>query len=138
MALGWIIFCAMKTLGSYIIILGIFYQLLIQTFSFPSNIYITIKIMITTTHLIMMFLPSIFHIINCYFKFINPSWLLNRKRQPRRNSLKRYRNQLYRQKIIISKFFSTNNQLLENTDEATHPMTTQHPEINRYLLSNLC
>ena len=41
--------------------------------------------MITTIHLIMMFLPYIFHIINCYFKFINPSWLLNNKQQPFRN-----------------------------------------------------
>ena len=137
MALGWILFCAMKTLGSYVILVGIFYQLLIQTFSFSSNIYLTIDKMIITTHLIMMFLPSIVHIIKFYFEFINTSWLLNSKRHPRQNLLKRYRKKFYRRKIKTRRFFPTNNELLENTDEATLPMTTQYLEINRYLLSNL-
>ena len=128
MALVWIIFCAMKTPGSYIIVVGIFYQLLIQTFSFSHNIYLTIKNMIITTHLIMMILPYIVHIINCYFEFINPSWILNRKQQPWRNLLKRYRKQLYWHKIKIRKCFPTNNQLLENTDEATCPITKKLPE----------
>ena len=83
MALGLIIFCAMKALGSYIILVGIFYELLIQTFRFSRNIYLTINNMIITTHLIMMFLPSIVHILNFYFEFINTSWLLNSKQQPR-------------------------------------------------------
>ena len=54
--------------------------------------------MIVTTHLIMMSLTSIVHIINCYFEFINPYWLLNSKRKPLHNVLKRYRKQFYRQK----------------------------------------
>ena len=91
MALGWILFCAMKTLESYVILLEIYYQLLIQTFSFSRNIYLTTDNMIIKTHFIMMFLPSIFNIINCYFEFIKPSWLLNSKRQPCQNLLKRYR-----------------------------------------------
>ena len=81
-ALIWILFCGMKTPGSYIILVGIFYQVLIQTFSFSCNIYPNIDNMIITTHIIMMFLPYIVHILNWYFEFINPSWLLNRKRQP--------------------------------------------------------
>ena len=84
--------------------------------------------MIITTHLIMMFLPSIVNIINYYFEFINPPWLLNRKQQPRQDLLKRYRKQLYRQKIKIRKFFPTSNQLLENTDEATRPITNKLPD----------
>ena len=127
MALGWIIFCAMKTLVIYIILVGIFYQLLIKTFILSSNIYLTMDKMIITTHFIMMLLPSIAHIINCYLKFINPSWLLNSKRQPRQNLLTRYRKQYYRRKIKIRMFFPTNNKLLENTYEATRPMTTRHP-----------
>ena len=43
--------------------------------------------------------------------------------------LKRYRNQFYQQKIRIGKFFPTNNQLLENTDEATQPITNKLPDI---------
>ena len=137
MARGWILFFAMKTLRSYIILVGIFYQLLIQTFSFSSKIHLIIDNMSITTHLIMMFFPSIVHIINWYFEFINPSWLLNSKRQqPRRNLLKIYRKQFYGQKNI-KKFFPTNNQFLEKTDEATCPMTTGQKEINWYLLSNL-
>ena len=85
MALRWIIFCTMKKIGSYIILVGIFYQLLIQSFSFYSNIYLIINNMIITTQLTMMFLPSIFHILKCYFGFINLSWILNIKRQPRQN-----------------------------------------------------
>ena len=126
MALGWIIVCAMKTLGSYVILVGIFYQLLIQTFIFSSNIYLTINNMIITTHLIMIFLPPIVHIINFYFEFINLSWLLNSKRKPRQNLLKRYRKKFYQQKIKIRRFFPTNNQLLETTDEATCTMTTRY------------
>ena len=99
MALGLILFCEMKTLVSYIILVGIFYQLLIQTFSFSCNIYRTIDNMIITTHLIMIFLPSIVQIINCYFEFINPSWLINRKPQPRRFFLKRYRKKFYQREI---------------------------------------
>ena len=137
MYLGWILFCAMKTLGSYIIPVGIFYQLLIKKISFSCNIYLTIDNMIITTHVIMMLYPSIFHNLNCYFESIKISWLLNSNRQPCQNLLKKYRKQLYRQKIKISKFFQTNNQLLEKTDETTCPMTTQHPEINRNFLSNL-
>ena len=105
-----------------------FYQLLIQTFSFSHNIYLTINNMIFTTHLIMMFLTSIAHIVNCYFEFINPSWILNSKRQPCQNLLKRYIKKFYRQKIKIRKFFPTNNQLLENTDEATRPITNKLPD----------
>ena len=137
MDLLWILFCAMKTLGSYIILVGIFYQLLIQLFIFYRNIYLPTDNMITTFHLIMIFLTSIFNILNCYFKFINPSQLLNTKQKPLQNLLKRYRKRLYQQKIKIRKFIPTNNQLLEKTDKANRPMTKRHPEINRYLLSNL-
>ena len=80
--------------------------------------------MIITIHLIMLFLPYIFHIINFYFEFINPSWPLNRKRRPRQKLLKRYIKRFYRQKIKIRRFSPTNNQLLENTYEATHPMAS--------------
>ena len=93
--------------------------------------------MIITTHLIMMFLPYMVIILHWYFKFMNPSWQLNSKRQPRQNVLKRYRKQFYQQKIKTRKFFPAKNKLLENTDEATCPMTKRNPEINRYLLSNL-
>ena len=127
MALVWITFFVIKTLGSYIILLGIFYQLLIQNFSFYLNVYITIDNMIITNHCIVVFLPSIFHIINLYFEFIKPYWLINSKRQPRWNLLKRYRKKLYRQKIKIRKFFPTNNQLIENTDDATRPITNKLP-----------
>ena len=106
-------------------------------FSFSSNIYLAINNIIITTHLIIIFLPSIFHILNYYFEFINPSWLLNSKQQPHRNLLKRYRKQFYQRNIKIREFLPTNNQLLENTDEATLPMTTRHTEINQDLLSNL-
>ena len=112
MALGWIIFCIMKTLVSYIILVGIFYQLLIQTFSFYSNIYLTMNNMIITTELITMFLPYIVRIINWYFKLINPYWLLNSKQQTCQILLKRYRKESYRQKLKIRNFFLTNNQLL--------------------------
>ena len=115
----------METPGSYIIIVGIFYQLLIQTFSFSRNIYLTIDNMIITTHLVMVFLSFIVHIINCYFKFINQSWTINSKQQPFQNLLKRYRKQLHRQKIKTRKFFPTKNQLLEKTDEATRPTTNK-------------
>ena len=104
MALGRILFCAMKTPGSYIILVGIFYQLLTQTFSFSRNIYLTIDNMIITIHLIMMLLPFIVHILNCYFEFINPSWLRNRKGQPCQFFFKRYRKQLYRRKIKPGSF----------------------------------
>ena len=127
----------MKSLGNYVILVWIFYQLLTQTFSFSSNIYLTINNMIITTHLIMLSLPSIVHIINCYFEFITPSWLLNSKRQPRQNLLKRYKKKFYWRKIVIMKFFPTNNQLLEKTDEATCPVKTRYLEIDQYLLSNL-
>ena len=137
MALGWIIFCAMKTLISYIILVRIFYQLLIQTFSFSSNIYLTIESMITTNQFIIMFLPSIVYILKSYFEFINPSWLLSRKRQPRQKLLKIYRKQFYWRKIKTRNSFPTNNQLLEKTNEAARPTTARHPEINRYILSDL-
>ena len=52
-------------------------------FYFSFNIYITINNTITTTYLITMLLTSIVHILNFYFEFINPSWLLNSKQQPR-------------------------------------------------------
>ena len=120
MALRWILFCAMKTIGIYIILVGIFYQLLIQTFSFSCNIYLTIGNIFITTHLIMMFLPYIFHIINCNFDLINPSKLINSKRQPRHNLLNKYRKKLYGRKIKIMGFFTTNIQLVEKTDEATY------------------
>ena len=93
--------------------------------------------MIITTHFIIMFLPSIVYIINFYFEFIKPSWLLNSKRQPRQNLLKINRNKLYRRKIKTRKFFPTDNKLIENTDETTRPMTTRNLEINQDLLSNL-
>ena len=101
MALGWILFFAMKKLGSYIIPVGICYQLLIQFFSFSRKIYLPIDNMIITIHLIVLFLPSVVHILNCYFGFINSPWLLNSKRQPRQNLLKRYRKLLYQRKIKI-------------------------------------
>ena len=91
MAMGWILFCAMKTLCSYIIIVEIFYQLLIQIFSFYHNIYLTIDNLIITTHLI---------ILNLYFDFINQSWPLNSKGKPCQNLLNRYRKPFYRQKKI--------------------------------------
>ena len=138
MALGWILFWAMKKLGSYSILVGIFYQLLIHIFSFSHNIYFPIDNMIITICLIRIFLPSIVHILNCYFEFIKPSWLLNSKLKPRQNVLESYRNQFYQQKIKIIKFIPTNNQLLEKTDIATCPMTKGHPEINWDLLSFFC
>ena len=125
MALGWILYCAMKTLGSYILLVEIFYQLLIQTLSFSRNIYLTIDNMIIITHLIMIFLTSIVHIQNHCFEFINPHWLLNNKGRSCQNMLKIYRKQLYQQKLKIRKFFPTNNQLLEKTDEATRPKTNK-------------
>ena len=128
MALGWILLCAMKTLCSYIILMGIFYQLLIQTFSFSSSIYLTIDNMIIKNHMFMIFLTSIVHIINCYFEFINPSWLLNSKQQPFQNLFKRYRKQFYRQKIKTRKFFPTNNKLLEKTVETTRKITNKIPD----------
>ena len=128
MVLGWILFLATKIPGSYIILVGIFYQLLIQNFSFSCNIYLTIDNIIIKTHLIMMLLPSMVHIINWCFESINPSWLLNSKQQPHKNLLKRYRNQFYRQKIKIRKFFPTKNQPLENTNEATWPITNKPPD----------
>ena len=67
------------------------------------------------------------------FEFINPSQLLNSKQQTCQILFKRYRNQLYRQKIKIRKFFPTNNKLIENTDKVTHPMTKRHLEIIRDL-----
>ena len=70
-----------------------------KKFSFSSNIYLTINNMVITINLIMISLPSIVHILNWYFEFINPSWLLNSKQQPRQKLLKRYRNQFYRRKI---------------------------------------
>ena len=130
MALVWILFRAMRTPGSYIILVGIFYQLLIQTFSFYRNIYLSID------NMIMMFLPFIVHIINCYFEFISPSWLLNSKQQHCQHLLKRYRNQFYQHKIKSRKFFSTNNQLLEKTDEATCPITNKLPYNWKYLFKN--
>ena len=39
--------------------------------------------------------------------------------------MKRCREKFYRQKINIRKFFPTNNQLFENTDEATRPITNK-------------
>ena len=137
MALGWIIFCTMKTLGSYIILVVIFYQILIQMFCFSRKIYLPIDNMIITIHFLVIFLPYIVHIINSYFKFINSPWLLNIKQQPRQNLLKKYRKRLYWKKLKIKKFSPTNNQLLEKTDKANCLMTKQHPETNQYLLSNL-
>ena len=61
--------------------------------------------MIIKNHLIIMFLPSIVNILNFYFEFINPYWLINNKQQPHQNLLKRYRKQLYQQKIKTRKFF---------------------------------
>ena len=138
MDLVWILFWAMKTLSSYIILVGIFYQLLIHFFSFSTNIYLTIDNIIITTHLIMMFLPYIFHIINFYFEFINPSWILNRKQQPHQKHFKRYRKQFYQQKIKIRKFLPTNSQLLENTDELTRPITNKLPDNWDGLFKNNC
>ena len=91
MALGWVLFCTMKTLGSYIILIVIFYQFLIRNFSFSKNIYLTMDSMIITTHLIMMFLLYIVHHTNLYFELFNPSWILNSKQQPCQFVLKRYR-----------------------------------------------
>ena len=89
--------------------------------------------MIIIIFLIVLFLPSIVNIINWYFEFINPSCILNSKKQPCQKLLKRYRKRFYQQKIKIRKFIPTNNQLLENTDEVTRPMTKQHPEISQDL-----
>ena len=98
MALWWIIFGAMEKLGSYIILVRIFYQILIQTFSSSGNIYLTIDNTIITTHLIIMLLPYIFHILSWYFESVNPYWLLNSKRQPWQKHLKRYIKQFYQRK----------------------------------------
>ena len=136
MSLGWITFCTMKTLSSYIILMEIFYQLLIKRFSFSRNIYLTINNMIVTNNFIMMFLPCTAHSLNCYFEFINPSCLLNNKPQFRQFVLKRDRKQLYRKKIKSSKFFTTNNQQIENIDEVTHPITTKLQENWYYLFKN--
>ena len=116
---------------------GNIYQLLIQTFSSSLNMYFPINSMIIIFQLIMLFLPSIVHILNFYFDFINQSWLLNSKWRPRQILLNRYRKWLYWRKIQIRKLWPTNNQMLENTNKATRSMTKQHPKINWYLLSNL-
>ena len=107
-------------------------------FSFSSNIYLPIKNMIITIHLVVLFLPSIIHILNWYFEFINPSWLINSKQKPCKTLLKRYRKWLYWQKIWNRKFSPANNQLLEKTDKANLPMTKWHPKINWDLLSKVC
>ena len=73
MDLGWILFFTMKTLGNCIILVEIFYQLLIQMFSFSHNIYHPIDNMIIIIHFIMLFLSYIVYIQNCYFESINPS-----------------------------------------------------------------
>ena len=75
------------------------YQLLIQKFSFSSNIYLAIKNMIITTLLIMMLLISIVHILNFCFEFINPSWLLNSKRQTNETSYQVYEDILLQRNI---------------------------------------
>ena len=137
MALVWILFFTIKTLGSYIIPVEIFYQLLIQMFSFLAKIYLPIDNTIITIHLIMLLLPSIFHIQNWYFDLIKSPWLLNSKQQPHQFSLKRYRERFYRRRIKIRKFIPTNNQTLEKTNKAICPMKKRHPEINWDLLSNL-
>ena len=93
--------------------------------------------MIIRIHLIMLFLPSIVHIVNLYFGFINSPLIFNIKQQPRWNLLKKYRKRLYRKKIKTRNFCPTNNQLLEKTDKSTFLMTKGHPEINTYLLSYL-
>ena len=84
--------------------------------------------MIITNHLIIMFLPYIVPIINCYFEFVNPSCQLNSKQQPRQNLLKRYGKQFYQQKIKIRRFFPSKNQLLEKTEQATCPITNKLPD----------
>ena len=65
----------MKTLGSYIILMGMFYQLS-MFLRFSRNIYLPINNMIIKIHLIMLLIPSMVQIITCYFEFINRSWLL--------------------------------------------------------------
>ena len=137
MPLGWIIFCTMKALGRCIILVGIFYQLLIQFYTFSHKIYLPIDNIIIKSHLIMLCLLSIFHILHWYFEFVNSPWILNCKQQPRQKLLNRYRKQFYWEKLKIRWFRSTNNQLIEKTDEATCPMTKRHPEINQDLFSNL-
>ena len=99
MALGRIKFFTMKTLGSYVILVGIFYELLLQLFSFSRNIHLFIDNMIVATHLIVLFLPSIVHTLNFYFEFVNFALVFNSKRQPCRNLLKKYIKRLYWQKI---------------------------------------
>ena len=42
--------------------------------------------------------------------------------------MKRYIKQFYQQKIKIRKFFPTNNQLLEKTNEAIFPVTNKLPD----------
>ena len=72
---------------------------------------------------------------NILFQFINPSWILNIKRQLVTICWRDIESDSIDKKII--NLIPTNNQLIENTDKATCPMTKRHPEINRYLLSNL-
>ena len=79
LSLGWIMFSTMKKLGSYIILVKIFYQILIQIFSFSGTIYLHINKVIIKIHLIIIFLPSIVHIIYLCVRFINSPWLLNIK-----------------------------------------------------------
>ena len=63
------------------------------------KIHLPIDNMIITIHLIMLFLPSIVHLLNLYFEFISSLWLLNTKQQPRKKNLKKYRKRFYQQKI---------------------------------------
>ena len=136
MELGWIIFCTMKTIGNYVILVGTFYQLLLQIFSFSLKIHPPIENMIIKIYSIMLFLPSIVKILNFYFKFINSPLIFNSKWQPHRIFWK-YRKWFYRWNLKIRSFSPTDNQLLENNDESNFPMTKQHPEINQDILSNL-
>ena len=138
MALGWTIFFTMKTLGSYVILVVIFYQLLQQIFGFNWKIHLLIDNITITIHVIMLCLPYIAHILNWYFKFIKSLLIFNSKQQPRQNLLKKSRKRFYRQKIKIRYFSPTKYHLLENTNKWTHPTTKQHSEINQNLLSNLC
>ena len=136
MSQGWIIFCTMKTIGSYVILVQIFYQILLQFSSFSHKIHISINKQIITINLIVLFWPSVDHSLNWYFELIKSPLILNSKRRPHQNVLKKYRKWFYQQNIKIRKFCPTNNQLLEKIEEYTRPMTKWYPEVNKYLLSN--
>ena len=119
------------------ILVGTFYQLLLQTFFFARKNYPPVDNIVISVYIGMLFLPNIAYKTNHYYNFLPPFLRNNGKRKPRRNIFKQYSKQFYRRKIKIRNFSQKNKKLLKHTDESTRPMTTRHPEMNNELLSHL-